>query len=141
MFTREEYENLINNSPLFEIDKESSPAFYVTEERKQINLIVDYYSHYIYPNKDMSDYDLPLIQTAKVCIEGYNKKNGAFLNYFNYCLATYSCRYSSLKKVSSLISGLLLTKLISSLICLSSSLDNLTPCLFSSIDSMPFSVL
>ena len=25
-----EYENLINNSPLFEIDKESSPAFFVT---------------------------------------------------------------------------------------------------------------
>ena len=99
MFTREEYENLINNSPLFEIDKESSPALFATEERKLINLIVDYYRHCIYPNKDMSDYDLPLMKTARSCIKGYNREIGVFLNYFNRSFAT---AYRSEKGIESI---------------------------------------
>ena len=53
MFTREEYENLINNSPLFEIDKESSPALYKTEKYNFLTLLTDYYRLFVYPNKSL----------------------------------------------------------------------------------------
>ena len=80
MFTREEYENLINNSPLFEIDKESSPALYKTEERKFIDNLYLYYSNYVY-RKDLDG--LVFMQTAKECIKYYAKEKGEFLHLFN----------------------------------------------------------
>lgn len=80
MFTREEYENLINNSPLFEIDKESSPALYKTEERKFIDNLYLYYSNYVY-RKDLDG--LVFMQTAKECIKYYDKNKGEFLHLFN----------------------------------------------------------
>lgn len=80
MFTREEYENLINNSPLFEIDKESSPALYKTEERKFIDNLYLYYSNYVY-RKNLDG--LVFMQTAKECIKYYAKEKGEFLHLFN----------------------------------------------------------
>ena len=80
MFTREEYENLINNSPLFEIDKESSPALYKSEERKFIDNLYLYYSNYVY-RKDLDG--LVFMQTAKECIKYYAKEKGEFLHLFN----------------------------------------------------------
>ena len=64
MFTREEYENLINNSPLFEIDKESSPALYKSERYNFLTLLTDYYRSYIYPNKPLDSYSMTLMETA-----------------------------------------------------------------------------
>ena len=80
MFTREEYENLINNSPLFEIDKESSPALYKSEERKFIDNLYLYYSNYVY-RKDLDG--LVFMRTAKECIKYYAKEKGEFLHLFN----------------------------------------------------------
>lgn len=80
MFTREEYENLINNSPLFEIDKESSPALYKTEERKFIDNLYLYYSNYVY-RKNLDG--LVFMRTAKECIKYYDKSKGEFLHLFN----------------------------------------------------------
>ena len=80
MFTREEYENLINNSPLFEIDKESSPALYKSEERKFIDNLYLYYSNYVY-RKNLDG--LVFMQTAKECIKYYAKEKGEFLHLFN----------------------------------------------------------
>ena len=73
MFTREEYENLINNSPLFEIDKESSPALYKTERYNFFTLLTDYYRLYIYPNKSLESYSITLMDTAMECIKYYDK--------------------------------------------------------------------
>ncbi len=83
MFTREEYENLINNSPLFEIDKESSPALYKTERYNFLTILTDYYRLYIYPNKPLDSYSMTLIETAIECIKYYNKSKGEFLHLFN----------------------------------------------------------
>ena len=83
MFTREEYENLINNSPLFEIDKESSPALYKTERYKFLTILTDYYRLYIYPQKPLDYYGMTLIETAVECIKYYNKSKGDFLHLFN----------------------------------------------------------
>jgi hypothetical protein len=83
MFTREEYENLINNSPLFEIDKESSPALYKSERYNFLTLLTDYYRLYIYPNKSLDSYSMILMETAMECIKYYNKDKGEFLHLFN----------------------------------------------------------
>ena len=83
MLTREEYENLINNSPLFEIDKESSPALYKTERYNFLTILTDYYRLYIYPNKALDSYSMTLMETAVECIKYYNKSKGEFLHLFN----------------------------------------------------------
>ena len=83
MFTREEYENLINNSPLFEIDKESSPALYKSERYNFLTLLTDYYRLYIYPNKPLDSYSMTLMETAMECIKYYDKNKGEFLHLFN----------------------------------------------------------
>lgn len=86
MFTREEYENLINNSPLFEIDKESSPALYKSERYNFLTLLTDYYRFYIYPNKSLDSYSMTLMETAMECIKYYDKDKGEFLHLFNSAL-------------------------------------------------------
>ena len=83
MFTREEYENLINNSPLFEIDKESSPTLYKSERYNFLTLLTDYYRFYIYPNKSLDSYSMTLMETAMECIKYYDKDKGEFLHLFN----------------------------------------------------------
>lgn len=83
MFTREEYENLINNSPLFEIDKESSPALYKSERYNFLTLLTDYYRLYIYPNKPLETYSMTLMDTSIECIKYYDKSKGEFLHLFN----------------------------------------------------------
>ena len=83
MFTREEYENLINNSPLFEIDKESSPALYKSERYNFLTLLTDYYRFYIYPNKSLDSYSMTLMETAMECVKYYDKDKGEFLHLFN----------------------------------------------------------
>ena len=83
MFTREEYENLINNSPLFEIDRESSPALYKSERYNFLTFLTDYYRFYIYPNKPLDSYSMTLMETAMECIKYYDKDKGEFLHLFN----------------------------------------------------------
>lgn len=83
MLTREEYENLINNSPLFEIDKESSPALYKSERYNFLTLLTDYYRLYIYPNKPLETYSMTLMDTAIECIKYYDNSKGEFLHLFN----------------------------------------------------------
>jgi DNA-directed RNA polymerase specialized sigma subunit len=83
MFAREEYENLINNSPLFEIDKESSLALYKSERYNFLTLLTDYYRLYIYPNKPLDSYSMTLMETAMECIKYYDKDKGEFLHLFN----------------------------------------------------------
>lgn len=83
MFTREEYEKLINNSPLFEIDKESSPALYKTERYSFLTILTDYYRLYIYPNKPLDSYSMTLMETANECIKYFDISKGKFLHLFN----------------------------------------------------------
>lgn len=83
MYTREEYENLINNSPLFEIDEESAPMFYKAERYNFLTHLTDYYRFYIYPNKPLDFYSMTLILTANECIKYYNRRKGQFLHLFN----------------------------------------------------------
>lgn len=83
MYTREEYENLINNSPLFGIDEESAPMLYKAERYNFLTHLTDYYRFYIYPNKPLDFYSMTLILTANECIKYYNRRKGQFLHLFN----------------------------------------------------------
>ncbi len=83
MFTREEFENLINNSPLFDVDKESCPELYKTEKFALFTLLADYYQTYIFPYKPLENYSYTLIETATECLKYYDKAKGEFLHLFN----------------------------------------------------------
>ena len=83
MLTKKEYENLINNSTLFEIDKESSPALYKSERSNFLTILTQYYRLYIYPKKELEEYSMTLMETAVECIKYYDKSKGEFLHLFN----------------------------------------------------------
>lgn len=83
MFTREELENFINNSPLFNVDKDSNPELYKTEKYALLTLITDYYRSYVFPYKPLEDYSLTLMETATKCLKYYDGAKGEFLHLFN----------------------------------------------------------
>lgn len=83
MYTREEFENLINNSPLFDVDKVSNPELYKTEKYAFFALLTDYYRTYIFPKKPLEEFSYTLIETATECLKYFDKSKGEFLHLFN----------------------------------------------------------
>lgn len=83
MYTREEFENLINNSPLFDVDKLNNPELYKSEKFALFTLLADYYRTYIFPYKPLEDYSYTLIETATECLKYYDRAKGEFLHLFN----------------------------------------------------------
>ena len=83
MYTREEFENLINNSPLFDVDKLNNPELYKSEKFALFTLLTDYYRTYIFPYKPLEDYSYTLIETATECLKYYDRAKGEFLHLFN----------------------------------------------------------
>ena len=83
MLTKEEYEEKIDHSPLFGLDKEREPIRYETERRILLKILTEYYVQYIYRDKPLEFYSLTLIETAHECIRYYNEGKGAFLHLFN----------------------------------------------------------
>lgn len=86
MYTREEFENLINNSPLFDVDKERNPELYKSEKYELLTLLTQYYQTYIFPHKLLEDYSFTLIETATECLKYYDRSKGEFLHLFNKAL-------------------------------------------------------
>lgn len=86
MSTREELENLINNNPLFGIDREDNRKLYETQRTKFFETLVKYYQAYIYPNRHLEDYGYTLIETAAECLKYYDNTKGEFLHLFNNAL-------------------------------------------------------
>lgn len=83
MRTKEEYESLLNNARLFEIDKATLATLYKAEHYFFLNELTDYYRFYIYPDRPLDSYSMPLVETAVECIKYYNKSKGEFLHLFN----------------------------------------------------------
>ncbi len=83
-YSKEEYERIINDSPLFEIDKEKDIALYKRERYNLLCLITDYYRLHIYKNKMLEDYSLTLMETADECIKYYRREKGDFINLLNH---------------------------------------------------------
>lgn len=83
MYTREEFENLINNSPIFDIDKQINRELYKSEKYVLLTLLTDYYRSYIFPHYPIDEYGYTLIVTATECLKYYDSTKGKFLHLFN----------------------------------------------------------
>lgn len=72
MRTKEEYENSINSSRLFEIDRESNAVLYKTEWRRFTVLLVEYYAKFVLQGKSLDSYSMELMDTAIECVKYYS---------------------------------------------------------------------
>ena len=76
MRTKEEYENLINSSRLFDIDKDTNAVLYKTEWRRFTVLLVEYYSKFVLCRKSLDSYSMELMDTATECVKHYSVSKG-----------------------------------------------------------------
>lgn len=83
--SRIEYENLIRNSILFSLNRETQAIAYKREALKMVEYLYLYLTSI---NEDKySEYGLEITQTAHRCIKNYTSEAGDFLNYFNAAMA------------------------------------------------------
>ena len=83
--SRIEYENLIRNSILFSLNRETQAIAYKREALKMVEYLYLYLTSI---NEDKySEYGLEITQTAHRCIKNYTSESGDFLNYFNAAMA------------------------------------------------------
>ncbi|GHU81960.1 hypothetical protein FACS189468_5520 [Spirochaetia bacterium] len=85
--SKEEYEKLLNNSPLFTIEKDKEGELYAAEERRFLTDLAEYLSLYIFTQDTFAEIGLEIIETAKSCIKAFDARHGIFLHYFNYALS------------------------------------------------------
>ncbi len=86
-YTREQYEKMINESILFQIDKEKDSALFNQEKYTLMNLLLELYRYYIYVNRPLDNYSMELVESANECIKHYDSSIGKpFLNLFNYVM-------------------------------------------------------
>jgi hypothetical protein len=85
--SKEEYEKLLNNSPLFTIEKDKEGELYAAEERRFLTDLAEYLSLYIFTSDTFAEIGLEIIETAKSCIKAFDTHHGLFLHYFNYALS------------------------------------------------------
>ncbi|GHV87014.1 hypothetical protein AGMMS50255_3100 [Spirochaetia bacterium] len=85
--TKEEYEKLLNNSPLFTIDKDKEGELYTAGERRFLTDLAEYLSLYTFTQDTFAEIGLEIIETAKACIKAFDRSQGQFLHYFNYALS------------------------------------------------------
>ncbi len=80
-YNKDECEKLIDESPLFHLDRETEPSAY----RREVLKMVEYlYSYLMALNAGKyEEYAVEIVDTAKRCIENYEPDQGRFINYFN----------------------------------------------------------
>lgn len=83
--SRIDYENLIRNSILFSLDRNTQATAFRREALKMVEYL------YLYLNSVNSErykeFGLEITETANRCIKNYVPGNGDFLNYFNAAIA------------------------------------------------------
>lgn len=83
--SRIDYENLIRNSILFSLDRNTQATAFRREALKMVECL------YLYLNSTNPDkykeFGLEITETANRCIKNYVPKSGDFLNYFNAAIA------------------------------------------------------
>lgn len=83
MVSKEELVKLIDNSPLFTIDKESCPMQYMSERYRLLTLLTDYYRFFVFPTRPLDSYSMVLVESAVECIKYYDASRGSFLHLFS----------------------------------------------------------
>lgn len=80
-YEKSECERLIEESPLFQLDKELEPSAYRAASLKMVEYL---YCYLMALNKTKyEEYALEIIDTAKRCIANFKPESGKFLHYFN----------------------------------------------------------
>lgn len=83
--SRVEYENLIRNSILFSLDRNTQATAY---KREALKLVEYLYLYLVSINADKyTEFGLEITETANRCIKNYTAEVGDFLNYFNSAIA------------------------------------------------------
>lgn len=78
--SRVEYENLIRNSILFSLDRNTQATAY---RREALKLVEYLYLYSVAINTDKyTGFGLEITETANRCIKNYTAEVGDFLNYF-----------------------------------------------------------
>lgn len=108
-YTREEYENLINNNAFFRINQQPDAFDYNTEKFAFMSILAEYYSEYIL-KETMSFYGLEFIETATSCVLSYSSEKGEFLHYFNVSLKKKLSVAKAKNKQDKVRKGLVLVK-------------------------------
>ena len=105
---KEKYEQLILSSPLFSLDKEKECIAYKREAMKMVEYLYCYLIS-INENKYI-EYGLEISETAKRCINNYDKNSGDFLSYFNAAWAKEYRRALGKKQVEQFRCGMHVTE-------------------------------
>lgn len=83
--SRIEYENLIRNSILFSLDRNTQATAY---RREALKLVEYLYLYLVAINADKyTEFGLEITETANRCIKNYTADVGDFLNYFNSAIS------------------------------------------------------
>ena len=79
---KEKYEQLINESPIFSLDKEKEKIAFMKERTKMIEHL---YNYLLSVNcKKYKSYGYEITEVAIQCIKSFDSTKGEFLHYFNY---------------------------------------------------------
>ena len=80
-YDKKKYEQLIMNSPLFSIDRETE---YTAFKRESYRMVENLYCYLLSINeKDYEPYGCEITETATRCINNFSPDKGVFLHYFN----------------------------------------------------------
>jgi len=100
-----ELEKLINESPLFLIDRIKDKELFVIEERRFLADLAWFLS---LTRKDFKGIGYEIVLTAKACIKSFNVEYGSFLNYFNAALKKTLFTQKAKEEISDTRTGLTL---------------------------------
>ena len=79
---KEKYEQLINESPIFSLDKEKEKIAFMKERTKMIEHL---YNYLLSVNcKKYKSFGYEITEIAIQCIKSFDSTKGEFLHYFNY---------------------------------------------------------
>ncbi|MDR2596009.1 MAG: hypothetical protein LBC76_01690 [Treponema sp.] len=105
MKTPRELEKLINESPLFRIDRIKDKELFIVEERRFLADLAELLS---LTRKDFCKIGYEIVLSAKACIKSYKVECGAFLNYFNTALKKTISAQKAKEEISDTRSGITL---------------------------------
>jgi len=103
MKTPRELEKLINESPLFLINRVRDEELFIAEERRFLAELAELLS---LTRKDFREIGYEIVKTAKECIKSYKVECGPFLNYFNTALKKRLFTQKAKEKISQTRGGI-----------------------------------
>ena len=82
-YTKEQYEQLINNAKVFSIDRTKDSELWKTEARRLVVFVCEYYKNCVLKKEAFEQYGLELFESIKQAISSFNPDKGIFLHYVN----------------------------------------------------------